>query len=162
MPVEPRIRPATDRDIPALARILVESSAYHRELDDRYYRVPPGTDATQRVTGFLADPQRTTLVADQGGAIVGFVELIAMPPPEAGSMVRPQRTVEVGIAVAADHRDRGIGRLLMEAVEALAAERGVELLTLSVQAGNQRAIHLYATSGYRIVGHSMAKWLGAT
>jgi ribosomal protein S18 acetylase RimI-like enzyme len=153
-------RRASAGDVGVMAAITVESARFHRELDASYYEIPTQSDAAQRIGRFLADERRTFLVAQDGDEVLGFVILTQLPEPEVGGMVRrPMRGLELGIAVGAVHRDRGVGRLLMHAAEAHARDHGYEVLELGVNAGNRRAIHLYESEGYRSVGHVMAKWL---
>jgi ribosomal protein S18 acetylase RimI-like enzyme len=52
------------------------------------------------------------------------------------------------VAVAPAQRRRGIGRLLMEAAEAQARQRGLATLALGVEAGNASAISLYESLGF--------------
>ena len=53
------------------------------------------------------------------------------------------------LAVAAGARRRGVGRALMAAVEALAAELAVDAVELDVRGANTDALTFYATLGYR-------------
>ena len=59
---------------------------------------------------------------------------------------------EVAIAVAHEHRGRGVGRRLMAALVELARSSGHEALSLSVEDGNERARHLYEALGFVPVG----------
>jgi len=52
------------------------------------------------------------------------------------------------MAVMPGHRGHGIGRALMQAVEAEALKRGACKITLEVLSGNAAARHLYAQCGY--------------
>lgn len=53
------------------------------------------------------------------------------------------------LAVAADRRGQGIGRQLMQAIEAEARARGACKITLEVLSGNRTARALYADLGFR-------------
>jgi ribosomal protein S18 acetylase RimI-like enzyme len=52
------------------------------------------------------------------------------------------------LAVSAEHRGRGIGRSLLEAVERAARERGCAKLTLEVHENNSRARRVYEAVGF--------------
>ena len=59
----------------------------------------------------------------------------------------------VGMMVHADARGRGVGRLLLDAcVREARRAGGIEMLTLSVTAGNVAALGLYETSGFATCG----------
>lgn len=56
------------------------------------------------------------------------------------------------VAVAPEHRRRGLGRALVEAMTARARQLELAFLTLEVREGNLPARSLYARCGYRDVG----------
>ncbi len=67
---------------------------------------------------------------------------------------RALELVYLGLAPAA--RGRGLGRLLMRRVLAIAARRHFDLATLAVDAANVPAVRLYRRSGYASVGQRVA------
>lgn len=79
------------------------------------------------------------------GPILGFVTFEA----ETG---RYEETVDRGIVhnlyVRPAHRDRGIGRRLLERAETALAERGVEVVTLDAMAANDDARRFYERAAY--------------
>ncbi len=58
------------------------------------------------------------------------------------------------LAVVPEYRGQGVGRLLLERVEARGRELGCCKLTLEVRADNHRAQHLYARAGFGDVAFS--------
>lgn len=82
------------------------------------------------------------LVAEQGGAVVGFVAL---------QLLGDEAEV-FDLCVLSSERRRGIGqRLLLSAGEELRARGGIRLL-LEVRRGNLAAIGLYQRMGFELVG----------
>ncbi len=77
-------------------------------------------------------------------------------------MIRPRVVADVGIAVTADHRRRGIGTRLMEAAETWARSQGAETMILNCHAANTTAVCFYEKLGYRIRGLFMDKPLAIT
>lgn len=58
----------------------------------------------------------------------------------------------INVATHPDHRRRGAGRLLMEAIEADARARGFTMLSLEVRVSNEAAIALYRAYGFTVEG----------
>jgi diaminopimelate decarboxylase len=92
------------------------------------------------------------VVALDGERIVGHVYIQREPHPVT------RHVATLGIAVAADHRRRGIGAALMEHALRWCRGVGVEKVMLSVYPHNTAAIALYRRFGFveegRLVGHS--------
>lgn len=65
----------------------------------------------------------------------------------------------VNIAVAAEHRRRGIGRLFVERIIRLCSRRGVPLLWLRVRASNRGARRFYRQMGFRERGRFQGYYL---
>jgi putative acetyltransferase len=109
------------------------------------------------------------IVADADGRVVGHVFIQREDHPVT------RHVASLGIAVAADHRGRGIGSALMSEAFRWARSFGVEKIVLSVYPHNEAAIALYRRFGFveegRLARHSrksygyedeilMATWLG--
>lgn len=60
---------------------------------------------------------------------------------------------DLGIIVAPEYRDIGLGRFLIDEAVNVARERGFEKICLSVFHSNARAISLYKKMGFRKVGY---------
>jgi [ribosomal protein S18]-alanine N-acetyltransferase len=58
----------------------------------------------------------------------------------------------LNVAVAPEHRRRGVGRVLMDEVLARGRQRRCALATLEVRRSNEAAIGLYKSLGFRSVG----------
>jgi GNAT superfamily N-acetyltransferase len=109
----------------------------------------PGTDeATARAMWMIAPPGRTTVaVAPDGAAVLGTANMYANRPGP-GSHV-----ASGNVMVAAEHEGRGIGRaLLAEALEWARGQgfRGIQFN--AVAASNVRAVGLYESLGFTIIG----------
>lgn len=100
----------------------------------------PWSEATFR--GLLRRSDSDLYVADVRGAVAGYAVFWSVSDQgELGN-----------VAVAADHRGRGLGRKLVETVLARAAERGVREIFLEVRKSNEGAQNLYRTFGFFEVG----------
>jgi ribosomal protein S18 acetylase RimI-like enzyme len=119
-------------------------------LDD-YARDPMGggaqlsAGARERIVpGLAATPGAFSLIARVDGEAVGIANCFS-----AYSTFAAAPLVNVhDIAVASAHRGRGIGKALLQAVEAEARARGACKVTLEVLSGNERAKALYVALGY--------------
>ncbi len=109
------------------------------------------------------------VLAVEGGRVVGHVYVQREEHPVT------RHVATLGIAVAASHRGRGVGSVLMDEAIRWARSVGVEKILLSVYPHNTAAIALYRKFGFveegRLLRHSrkahgdedeilMATWLG--
>jgi GNAT superfamily N-acetyltransferase len=90
---------------------------------------------------------RTILfAAEEGGSLVGTAQLIPATKPN-----QPHRADVSKVIVHGAARRRGIGRALMEAVDAEARRRGLRVLVLDTATGSP-AEALYQGTGWQKVG----------
>jgi len=112
--------------------------------------------------GYLADPERALLVAEEGGEAVGYTMLVfGEPYAEDVRAVVPQRpAAELSkIYVLPEAAGTGLAGGLMEASVAIARNRGAAVLWLGTNQQNQRAQRFYAKSGFAHVG-TRRFWVG--
>ncbi|CAN7492060.1 GNAT family N-acetyltransferase [Pararhizobium sp. LjRoot235] len=62
--------------------------------------------------------------------------------------------------ILAAHQGRGYGRQALNALETHLAESGIAEIRLRVAADNERAQHVYKTSGFQTTGINMSKRIG--
>ena len=134
------IRPATAADAGDLVRLL--GDLFSIEADFR-------ADAERQRRGLalmLADPgRRQVLVAERGGAVVGMVTAQLVASTAEGGL---SALVEDMVVDAASRR-RGVGRRLLEAIEAWARERGATRLQLLADRENTGALRFYERMAWR-------------
>ena len=120
-------------------------------LLDGYARDPMGGGAPLSdharghvVAGLAATPQAFSLIARLDDEPVGLANcLMGYSTFAAAPLVNIH-----DMAVAPGHRGRGIGRALIQAIEAEALRRGACKITLEVLSGNGDARRLYAACGF--------------
>jgi ribosomal protein S18 acetylase RimI-like enzyme len=133
---------------------VTDSEAIARLVSDLGY--PTSTSQMQRrLQSILNDDDYHTLVACEGGEIVGFVGTRSGPLYEDEGLYGQI----MALAVAPNHQRRGIGRVLMRSAESMLAERGARILV--VTSGNHRAdAHaFYENCGYSFTGRRYKKSL---
>jgi acetyltransferase len=145
--IEPLPRAATAADIDALAALLCDGVEGGASVG---FLPPLSRGAAARWWRDIllgADPRALVLVArDADRAIVGSVQLHPAAAPN-----QPHRAEVAKLLVHRRARRRGLGRALMEEVEAQAAGAGFSLLTLDTKRGDA-AEGLYLRLGWSCVG----------
>jgi RimJ/RimL family protein N-acetyltransferase len=105
----------------------------------------PGFDRERRREAWLAglsDPRSRSVVVEAGGRLLGN-----------GSVtVARYGVAEVGMALAADARGRGLGARLLDVLVEAAAGLGAHKVGLQVWPHNERAIRLYLSRGFLVEG----------
>lgn len=106
---------------------------------DHLFDHPSKTDAT---AAFLADPRHHLLMAYVDDAPAGFVSGVEVTHPDKGTEMFLYE-----LAVGDGHRRRGIGRELVEALDALAHARGCYGMWVITDVDNEAARATYTAAG---------------
>ncbi|MFE5794851.1 GNAT family N-acetyltransferase [Streptomyces sp. NPDC056503] len=145
-----RLRPATARDADFLTAMLTEAFNWDgpRLTRDEILAAP-------HIAHYVTDWPRAgdfgAVAEAPDGTPLGAVWARRFPADDPGyGHVDPQ-VPELTAGVLPEHRGRGIGGALLDAVVAMAARSGVDRLSLSVEDGNHAA-GLYASRGFVTVG----------
>ncbi len=88
------------------------------------------------------------VAVDEAGTIVGWGAL-----SEFREKIGYQYTVEFSVYVAADHRRRGIGRLIVLALIDSACALGKHIIVGGVDASNEASVRLHEALGFEKVAH---------
>jgi ribosomal protein S18 acetylase RimI-like enzyme len=98
----------------------------------------------------IADATRTTIVADDDAALVGYAQL---RHGSRTACVAARRPAEIQrIYVDAPWHGRGVAQALMDAMLMHARERGADRVWLGVWEHNPRARRFYAKLGFEVAG----------
>ena len=151
------IRPATEADIPAITAIYNEvvansNAVWTEKPDSEADRLAWMT--ARRALGY------PVLVAAAGTAVAGygtFGDFRAWPGY--------RYSVEHSVYIHADHRGRGLGRIIITELISAAAALGKHILIAGIDGGNQASIRLHASMGFNEVarlpevGRKFGRWL---
>ena len=141
------IRPAAPEDAAALLELK-----HALDEETSFMLLEPGerrdtADDVERDLRAVADePNSVVLVADESGALAGYVEA------RGGGFRRNRHAAHVVIGVRAASAGRGLGTALLAELEAWARRHGLDRLELTVMAHNERALALYRKSGFEVEG----------
>lgn len=97
--------------------------------------------SAEQFWGELAQPTREYIVAEDDGVIIGYAGAYLLPPDS---------DVQT-IAVAPEAQGRGIGRLLLEELIAIAVRHDCAQLLLEVRSDNESAIAMYERFGFESI-----------
>ena len=146
----PRVRPATSRDLDAVAALRIALLREHPE-HPIYGRLRPEIDrrARELFSAQLRARNETILLAELAGEVVGIircVESIGSP------LLEPARYAYVSSAyVRPDARRRGVLRALVTEVERWCRARGLDQMRLHNVAGSEAAERAWSALGFAIV-----------
>ncbi|MDE2765639.1 MAG: GNAT family N-acetyltransferase [Chloroflexota bacterium] len=156
----PTIRPAEARDIDCLLAIYRPADDLAAELLPGFFKPAAGYERPRtEIEAQLADADALVLVAEDARGVIGLLMAALRESPPWAGFVRRCYVEVVDLAVDAAARREGVGRLLMDAAEAWARERGADSVDLTVVEGNAPALALYENLGYRMRSHRMWKRL---
>lgn len=143
------VEPATPADLDAVLECwvaLVESQRAHGSHIEGEPNRSVGRDLLgQYIAGDMLSVARPA-GGSPGGPILGFVMFYRDQGLFEESVVRG--TIE-NVYVVPETRGEGVGALLLDHAEAALAERGVETVSLSAMAENERARDWYRERGYQ-------------
>lgn len=134
------IRPATIDDVPTIFRLIRQLAEYERLSHEVVLE-----EAQLREHLFGSRPWAEVLLAEQSGRVVGFALFFHNYSTFAG---KPGIYLE-DLFVEPEHRGKGHGKALFQAVVRLAVERGCARMEWSVLDWNEPAIRFYHSLGAR-------------
>lgn len=150
------IQPDNPDDVAFLAQMLVEAVNWRpdRRLALEDVLADPHLARYVRGWGRRGDGG---VIAEEAGGRVGACWYRLFPADEPGYGFVDDRTPELGIAVVADQRRRGVGRGLLAAALSEAASEGFAAISLSVEPDNPSRM-LYEQLGFVQVGNVEGSW----
>jgi len=142
-PPAPTIRPATEADALAIARI------YNQGIADRLATLETEGRTPEERREWLAarGPRHPVLVAERGGEVVGWGSLNPFNPRPAYRFV-----ADFSVYVERAARGSGVGGALLAALIAEARRLGYHKLVLAAFPFNEAGARLYRRLGFREVG----------
>jgi ribosomal protein S18 acetylase RimI-like enzyme len=146
---ELRVREASAED----AEIIHSLAA---ELAGAVGDSPPSLEDVRGRLAELLEERRARVLVAEGDVVVGVVSLWIKPDLAHGDSV-----VEVPmLVISEDRRREGVGKLMMEEVQRLAAENGATLIELVATTQNNPAREFYRSLGFVETDHVTLEFVG--
>jgi GNAT superfamily N-acetyltransferase len=159
MHVRAAMRPATERDLPAILGLYAEDDTHRAAALEATGAVPTAPTAAHvdALRAIQADPNNAVYVAELGGAVVGTFQLTFIRQLSYGGSLVAQ--VE-SVFVRASERSRGVGRVMMDHARAEAERHGALRIQLTSNVAREQAHRFYERLGYRATHKGMKLYLG--
>ena len=136
-------------DIDAVRRCLVELQDYERALDPR---MPPGALIVDEYVAHMlrqcGKHAGKVLVAMVDDEIVGYVTVLCKVMNDELEDGDYEYGLVSDLVVLKPHRNKGLGRLLLDEAETFARDQGVAWLRIGVLSDNRGALSLYRSLGF--------------
>jgi RimJ/RimL family protein N-acetyltransferase len=136
---------------PADAAALVDLAEEVGREEERWILSSEGwrsiSDERRYLKTVFRHPDAAVFVADDDGAVVGRLSLSRDPHPAS------RHVADLGLMVAASHRGKGIGRMLLEAAVEWSRMSEIRKLELHVFPWNEPALRLYGAFGFEREGY---------
>ena len=146
-PADAQVRPATPADVPALVALRIAVAGEGRWIG-RELPIDPEAEAAS-LTGGIAGANDTVVVAEVGGAVVGYALV-----HDAG-----HGHGEVAMALLDGHRGLGLGTaLLAAALDGARATGAFHKVLLQLWPHNAAALALYRRAGFVVEGYRHRHW----
>ena len=146
----PAIRAATKADLGPLGRLGALLVKEHHEFDGRRFLAPTSRTADHYASFLgsqLDDPDTILLVAENAAKVIGYA-YGALAGYDYISLRGPAALLH-DLIVDPDHRGRGVGRLLLEAMLSQGQSRGAPRIVLSTAEQNVAAQRFFERMGFR-------------
>lgn len=137
------VRRATEGDLEAITHIYNEAIRTTVATFD----TQPKTMEEQKAWFSAHGPRYPILVAQEGGLVIGWASLSMWSDRCAYS-----DTAEISVYVKEEHKGKGVGRQLMEALMREGQAAGLHTVIARISEGNEVSIRLHRSFGFEHIG----------
>lgn len=95
---------------------------------------------------YFVDPSLPCLFALEGGKRVGFLRFRRIEHPVYSRI----KTCDISIMVAPEHRGRGLGQVILQAVMPLVKGMGIESVLSEVKVNNEKSVVMFQRAGFQL------------
>ena len=142
------IRPAEERDIPAMIGLLQQVGQVHHNIRPDIFRSGAQKYDEAALAELLQDPARPIFVADDN-SVLGYCFCI-LEETANHPVLEDERTLYIDdLCVDETRRGTGIATALYQRTCEFAKSLGCHAVTLNVWCGNDQAMHFYEKMGMK-------------
>ena len=149
------IRPAGERDRPAVMELLKQVAAVHRDIRPDMFRSGATKYAPEELKAIFARADTPVFVYEDAGLVKGYCFCLIKRHVNDGALTDYTELYIDDLCVDEHCRGQGAGRQLYEHARAFAAENGMDYITLNVWEGNFPALNFYKSMGLRPLKYVM-------
>ena len=153
------IRPAGERDIPAVMELLKQVAAVHRDIRPDMFRSGATKYAPEELKAIFARADTPVFVYEDAGIVKGYCFCLIKRHVNDGALNDYTELYIDDLCVDEHCRGQGIGKQLYGYVLAFAKTAGCDRITLNVWEGNKSALEFYKRMGLRPLKHVMEQSL---
>ena len=150
-----KILEAKEKDIPALFELINEVHALHINWFPKWYKKIKKDEVIEWLKKLLDDNNIKILIAFMDSEAIGYVIAKIVNREEDAFRYSAQLMEIDQICVTEKHRNRGIGKRLVEEIKGYAKKLSINTIFLSVLAKNSSAVRAYTRMGFKTIGKRM-------
>ena len=152
------LRHAVVDDIEALYRLFSSVDQMHRDAHPEIFKQAEyPEDIKKYYRTCILDPDVTIIIAERKKQIIGGLICSLETSPSIPILVPRKIACIENITVSQAFRNKGIGRLLIEAIQEWAVQGGASAIELTVWEFNQAAARFYERLGFQPFRRRMVK-----
>jgi len=147
------IRLATLDDITQIQRLNEEFWQYNAELMPYYFNA--GKDNGEYPRNMISGEDSDIFVAVAEDEIIGIACVKEDVTPPYAAIVRRKFTHINDVFVTEEHRNKGVGKMLVNAVKEWSKARNHDYINLSALSNNKNILDFYAVLGFEVTEYVM-------
>ncbi len=144
------IRPMSKVDLLAVSQMLAETIGRDSQREPAIFVPMTNLDSNRTyLESIVDDPSFCALVAEHEASVVGYLVGYSRSVGQQADFLRKSRVFWIDdLQVRDDHKQRGVGRALVQAAARHAKESGCQRIELDVYEFNENAIAFYLRLGF--------------
>jgi len=147
------IRPATHNDIDQICQLYNEFFAYNAIMDPVYCRA--GKETGEYPKTVIEDIGSDLIVAVENDKLTGFIHIKEGRTPPYDALKQNHYAQIIDFIVTEKHRQKGIGKKLMDAAKEWAIKRDLDYIELFVLQGAKNEHRFYENNDFVTVMQTM-------